>query len=248
MRKTIGMLALGAIVMSTPASRAAAQGDSVKKASAQGDSTKKGSGMSGMAGMKGMNPDPDKKIVGTGVPAGFMGRTDSSRFGKGDIQAVRYTNKKGRWEIKTGPAHIVYSDKDTKSGVYAVSATIEQLEKPAHPEAFGLFVGGQNLDTDQQKYTYLLVRGDGKYLIRVRDGKDVNTITEWTASPAVPKANRAGKATYKLKIHMAPDTAHFYVNGKMVQAVPKSQISADGIAGLRVNHNLHVVASPVEVK
>jgi hypothetical protein len=36
------------------------------------------------------------------------------------------------------------------------------------------------------------------------------------------------------------------VNGKLVAAVPRSQLQTDGIYGLRVNHNLHVLASPVK--
>ena len=46
-------------------------------------------------------------------------------------------------------------------------------------------------------------------------------------------------------IHVAPDTVHFMVNGKLVKALAKSELmgaKTDGQAGIRINHNtdLHV--------
>jgi hypothetical protein len=38
------------------------------------------------------------------------------------------------------------------------------------------------------------------------------------------------------------------VNGKQVASVSKVGLPTDGIAGLRINHNLHVRISPVSVK
>ena len=49
-----------------------------------------------------------------------------------------------------------------------------------------------------------------------------------------------------MTVHVAPDTVHFIVNGNLVTAVPKSKFPTDGIAGLRVNHNLHVSVTPID--
>lgn len=199
--------------------------------------------------MAGMSHDADKGATGaTGIPAGMMARADSSRMGVGDLSKVKYTKNGANWEITTGPAHIVYSPTNTASGSYTASATITQLAAPAHPEAFGIFIGGQDLDKATQKYTYFIVRGTGEYMIRVRDGAGTKDVVGWKASDAVPKADASGKATYNLSVHMAPDTAHFYVNSKLVAAVPKADIPTDGIAGLRVNHNLHVSTSGINIK
>ncbi len=190
--------------------------------------------------------DPDAPANGSGVPAGYIGMTD---LPNASIADAKYTiGPDGRWEVQTGPAHIVYATKDTASGVYAVSTTIEQLEKPRHPEAYGLFFGGGDLeDRAAQRYTYFLVRGTGEYLIKTRAGDKTSNVVAWTASPDVPKEDASGKATYALKVHIAPDTVHFFVNGKLVAAVPKQGLSTDGVAGLRINHNLHVAVEPVRI-
>ncbi len=189
--------------------------------------------------------DKDKATGGGGVPAGFMGRTDRETA---KIADAKYVAKGTKWEITTGPAHIVYAAKNTATGGYAVTSTIEQLEAPAHPEAYGIFFGGKDLDQPTQTYTYFEVRGTGEYLIKVREGDKTRTVTNWTASNDVPKADAAGKGSYKLTVHFAPDVAHFYVNDKLVATVPKKDITSEGIYGLRVNHNLHVAVTPVEKK
>ncbi|HEU4563034.1 MAG TPA: hypothetical protein VFS05_00240 [Gemmatimonadaceae bacterium] len=194
---------------------------------------------------KGMEADADQSHTGSGVPTGYVALTDGADK---NITDAKYTVAGGRWEVQTGPAHIIYASKDSASGVYAASASFQQLEKPRHPEAYGIIFGGQHLDDRAaQRYGYFLVRGTGEYLIKARDGDHTTTVVDWKASPDVPKQDASGKAAYDLKVHVAPDTVHFFVNGKLVNAVPKSKLSTDGIAGLRINHNLHVSVTPVTV-
>jgi hypothetical protein len=189
--------------------------------------------------------DPDVAQNGSGVPAGYVALTDKA---SADVSGASYTTSDGSWEVKTGPAHIVYAPGDSASGVYAVSTTIEQLEKPAHPEAYGVFFGGHNLDDrSAQRYGYFIVRGTGEYLIKVRQGDSTTTVAPWTASPNVPKEDASGKASYDIKVHFAPDTAHFLVNGKLVTAVAKKDLPSEGVAGLRINHNLHLNVQPVSI-
>ena len=59
---------------------------------------------------------------------------------------------------------------DKPSGAYETHATFTQMEPAAHPEAYGLFIGGANLEAATQKYTYFIVRQDGKYMIKRRNG------------------------------------------------------------------------------
>lgn len=194
---------------------------------------------------KAMAADSDQSHAGSGVPAGYVGVTDAADK---DIANAKYTTGGGRWEVQTGPAHIVFAAKDSASGVYAASASFQQLEKPKHPEAYGIIFGGQHLDNRAtQQYGYFLVRGTGEYLIKARDGDHTTPVVNWKASPDVPKEDASGKASYDLKVHVAPDTVHFFVNGKLVDAVPKSKLPTNGIAGLRINHNLHVSVTPVTV-
>jgi hypothetical protein len=193
--------------------------------------------------------DPDNQTGGSGVPAGYVGQVDPPRGSRpaANIADAKYVANGNRWEITTGPAHIVYAAKDSASGTYTATASFEQLEAPQHPEAFGLFIGGQNLDQPSQRYTYFIVRGTGEYLVRVRDGAETRDVLDWRAAPSVPKADGSGKASYKLTAQVGADSVRFLVNDTAVASVAKSAVPTDGVVGLRVNHNLHVMAEPVVV-
>lgn len=179
------------------------------------------------------------------VPAGYMAVPDR---GNSDMSKAVYTASGSNWEVTTGPAHILYAAKDTASGMYAAQATIQQLGKPTHPEAYGLFIGGSNLaDTAQRTYTYFVVRGTGEYLVKVMKGSKTTTIVDWKASADIPKEDADGKASYALKIHVAGPVMHLYVNGKMIAEVPTTGAPTNGVAGLRINHNLHLMVTPLSI-
>ena len=189
--------------------------------------------------------DPDRATGGGGVPTGFSGRTDRAST---NIADAKYVNRgTDRWEVTTGPAHIMWSAADSARGNFTAATTIEQLSAPAHAEAFGLFVGGQQLDQPDQRYTYLVVRGTGEYLVTVREGGATRAVVPWTANAAVPKQDGSGKATYRLAIQAAADSVRFLVNGTRVASVARSAVPVDGVAGLRINHNLHVQADRVRI-
>jgi hypothetical protein len=193
----------------------------------------------------GSESDPDRVAGGGSLPQGFVARTDRADAKIGD---ARYVASGDAWEVTTGPAHIVYSPTVMGNGSYSASATIDQLETPAHPEAYGIFIGGRDLDKPTQAYTYLLVRGTGELAIKVREGDKTRDVIKWIASADVPKADASGKASYALTAQVTNDALKFSVNGKQVASVSKAGLPVDGIAGLRINHNLHVKATPVSIK
>lgn len=190
--------------------------------------------------------DPDRAAATQGtVPAGYRARTDRAAQ---QISQVSYAaGENGAMEITTGPAHVLWRDADTVSGPFTARATVEQLAAPSHAEAFGLIVGGRDLEADGQRYTYFLVRGDGRYMINVREGATVRPLVAWTESASVPKQDAQGVARYDLQVQGTADSLVFSVNGKRAGAVARAGLPADGIVGLRVNHNLRVRATPVTV-
>ncbi len=46
--------------------------------------------------------------------------------------------------------------------------------------AYGLFVGGQDLEGDDQKYLYFLIRRSGEFLIKTRAGDETSVVHPWT--------------------------------------------------------------------
>lgn len=188
--------------------------------------------------------DPDRNAGGGAMPSGYTARTDRP---DADISGAKYVSGGNEWEVTTGPAHIIYNAEDVGNGNFTASATIQQLESPTHPEAYGIFVGGRDLDKDSQAYTYFLVRGTGDVAIKAREGGSPRDVIKWTPSADVPKADGSGKARYDLVVRVTDDAVKFNVNGKQVASVSKAGLPVDGIVGLRINHNLHVKVTPVSV-
>ena len=58
----------------------------------------------------------------------------------------------------------------------------------------------------------------------------------------------AGKATNALTVEVGADKVRFLVNGTEVASQPRSQVDTNGIAGLRINHNLNVQVEGFGVK
>lgn len=183
----------------------------------------------------------------TGIPAGFQGLTDSEEQ---TLDQVSYRADGDRWVVRTGPAHIVHAQRDSAAGQYTVRARFEQMEAPQHPEAFGIIFGGRNLqDRASQQYSYFLVRGTGHYSVRVREGAAApRAVVNWTASEAVPRQGEDGRATYDLAVRVATDSVRFLVNERQVGAVARRAVPTEGIAGLRINHNLHLTTGPVRLE
>ncbi len=189
--------------------------------------------------------DMDKMQASGSLPAGWSIRLDS---GATKPDGVSVMPMGGGIHFKTGPAGIYYRAADAKTGVYEVRAAFSQMEPSAHPEAYGIFIGGANLAAATQKYTYFLVRQDGKFMISRRDGAKVTPVMPWTDNAAVKKTDASVKGTNVLSIVVAADKVRFLVNNTEVSAQPAAGVDGAGIAGLRVNHNLNVHVDGFGVK
>jgi len=189
--------------------------------------------------------DMDKMQASGSLPAGWSIRLDS---GATKPDGVSVMPMGGGLHFKTGPAGIYYRAADAKTGVYEVRAAFSQMEPSAHPEAYGIFIGGANLAAATQKYTYFLVRQDGKFMIARRDGAKVTPVMPWTDNAAVKKTDASVKGTNVLSIVVAADKVRFLVNNTEVSAQPAAGVDGAGIAGLRVNHNLNVHVDGFGVK
>jgi hypothetical protein len=179
--------------------------------------------------------DPTKKVAGGALPAGWMGRTDRATD---KLTDAKFVEMGSGYHVTSGPAAIYWNPKTVTSGPFVASTTMTQTKAPTHPEAYGIFFGGKDLDTPTQEYAYFIIRGDGKFMVNHRAGAEVHKVVPWTDNPAINKADASGKATNKLTVDASkPDSVRLLVNDKQVHALA---IKASGLVGLRVNHNLDV--------
>ncbi len=145
--------------------------------------------------------------------------------------------------VQTGPAGIAWRPDDVVSaGDMNVQATFEQFDAPiGYREAFGVFVGGIDLEGPDQEYTYLLVRTTGDVLVKRRIGEITETILDWTPHPSVRAVEAEGdRPVNTLGIDVFDGRVHFSVNGDVVHVEPLARVRPYGIAGVRVNHRLDV--------
>lgn len=198
-----------------------------------------------MAQQHAATADHDNMQGGGSLPAGWSVRLDS---GSAKPDGVSVVPMGAGIHFKSGPAGIYWRAADTKSGAYQVQATFNQVEPAAHPEAYGLFVGGANLAAAGQKYTYFLVRQDGKFMISRRDGAKVTPVVPWTDHASVKKTDAGTKGVNQLTIAVAADKVRFLINGTEVNAQPLASVDGAGIAGMRINHNLNVHVDGFGVK
>lgn len=198
-----------------------------------------------------MEKDPTVKVKGAALPAGWTLRLDDKdqqRYTKDD---TRFVAMGPGYHVTSGPAAVYYNPGDVATGAFTVSASFRQTKAPRHPEGYGLFIGGSQIEAPGQQYFYFLVRGDGKYFVAHRAGSDVHKIVEWTESPAVAKQDGAGVATNAVSVQVTADSLFLSVNGQRVHSFARSQLpgsGTDGQVGLRVNHNLDVHVADFAIK
>ena len=181
--------------------------------------------------------DPDRAVKGSGLPAGWQARFDNA----GATTAhVKFVAAGQGYRVTSGPAGIFYQPARTGSGPLNVKVVFSQLKAAEHPEAYGLLIGGSDLQGPNQKYTYFLLRQDGMFLIKRRAGAATPTVKNWTAHAAIKQPSTPWTMTNELAVTTDQQKAHFWINSVEVASVPLSEIDASGVAGVRINHNLDV--------
>lgn len=174
------------------------------------------------------------------LPEGWSGRAD-----RGELAGLKVAAMGPGLHLSPGAAGIVYRASDKSAGKFHTLATFTQTKAPSHPEAYGIFFSGKDLDGEKQSYVYFLIRGDGKYSVKKRDGAAATTAVDWTDHAALQKQDAAGKATNNIEIDASGPKVVFKVNGKSVYEMEMADRA--GMVGLRLNHGLDVHIAGFEV-
>jgi hypothetical protein len=180
-------------------------------------------------------------------PAGWEVRVDRANA---DPAEIKFVVMEPGWHITTGPAAIFYDPSQTASGQYRVEAEIFLFDPgQRHREAYGVFIGGNDLAGESQAYLYFLIRNDGNYLIKRRQGSETPTITPWTPHPAIVKYDGSSETAKNIvAIDVGAERVEFSLNGEQVASLPRSGLDVEGVVGLRVNHSLNVHVSKLNIE
>lgn len=199
--------------------------------------------------------DADRSVAGGGITVdGWKGKVDA-RAAKGgkSVKDSKFAKNGEMFDLKIGPAAIYWNETGSASGNYEVKATFtENAHNPNHPHSYGVFLGGSDLETDDQAFAYCIVYANGTYSAKYFHGANVVTIADRVASPAIKKANDAGKATNEIGWRVSGGKASCLINGTAVQTWDAAELvgadklkSLDGNYGVRVSHNLDLTMTPL---
>lgn len=139
-------------------------------------------------------------------------------------------------------AAVYWNPANAPTGNYTLKGTFKLMKPSGHANYYGLVFGGSNLEGPTQAYTYFLVAQDGNWLIKKRDGDTAtSSVAPKTPNDAVKKPGEDGTSVNALEVRVVGDKVDFVVNGTVVHSMPKANLKTDGIAGIRVNHQLEVM-------
>lgn len=145
--------------------------------------------------------------------------------------------------IETGPHTILWpSGQQELAPPYTVRATFEKRRGRLH-EGYGVLFGGSGLEGPEQGqvYSYFLVRGDGSFLVKRRQGAETPVVRDWTQHPSIRRdVDETGRPN-QLEVAVSDTVAVFRVNGAEVARVPTAELSVRGVAGVRGAHECLLV-------
>lgn len=210
----------------------------------------------GVAEVHSQQPDPQNPVPeNMTVPEGWEVRLDNPDEDvvigdDSESSDIYFVNMKPGWHITTGPRAIFWHPAGNAEGTYRTHTKIHLFDPQGRNEAFGLFLGGQNLKEENQTYTYFLLRNNGEYLIKKRMGNDTEVVKDWTKTTAMKVYDETTESSVPntLSVEVAEEEVRFFVNGEQVDTMPKDGLDTEGFVGLRVNHrlNLHIEDFGVE--
>ncbi|MEO7043449.1 MAG: hypothetical protein ABI035_14395 [Gemmatimonadaceae bacterium] len=205
--------------------------------------------------------EESRSVAGGGISIpGWTGKIDASAAKRGStIKDAKLSKDGAALHVTTGPAVAYWNPSDKASGDYTVSATFTEpkyMSLNDHPHPYGVFIGGNDMGTDQQTYLYCAAYGNGSFIVR---GFGPNAFQmngrEGASNAAVHKApGKDQPVTQMIAMSVKGDKVSCSINGTEVASYPKSEIvgsgklkSTDGVYGIRFAHNTEGMVTDLKV-
>jgi hypothetical protein len=207
------------------------------------------------AGIQGQSEQTRSAAMGGIHVDGWMGSIDKNEAANGMMLTdASLTMDGNRLHVTTGPATNYWNPANTASGDYTVSATFTEpqyMNLNSHPHPYGIFIGGQNMGTDQQNLVYCAAYGNGNFIVRGFNPEPFQLNgRRGEASDAVHKAAGPGEpVTQEIAMSVGGGKLTCSVNGTVVgsyeltAAMEAGLKSTDGVYGVRFGHNTEALVS-----
>ena len=204
--------------------------------------------------------DAARAVAGGGISvAGWTGKIDANEAAAGQkLENAKLAKVGDALEVTTGPAVAYWNPANTASGDYTVKATFTESEYMSlnnHPHPYGIFVGGSDLGTDDQRYLYCAAYGNGSFIVRGFGPAPFQLNGRREAHDAVNKAAGKGESvTQEIAVSVKGDNVECAINGTVVGTYPKANVvgdgklkSTDGVYGIRFGHNTSAKVTGLEM-
>jgi hypothetical protein len=169
--------------------------------------------------------------------------------GASEDQLEMFVSMPPGWHVTSGPAAIYWDPAHEASGSYRVEMEVFLFDPGERREAFGIFIGGRDLNGPDQAYAYFLIRNGGQFIVKERAGADAPTVEPWTSHEAILSYADRGEDTSVLNVlavEVDGDALRFLVNDREVWSGSTHDLPVDGVYGFRVNHGLNLHVSRLE--
>jgi hypothetical protein len=215
-------------------------------------------------GQRAMNPaDAARKVPGGGVlVAGWKGKIDAAEAGRGSVlNDSKFEGSGGNFTIASGPATIYYNPADAATSDYTVSATFTEpayMSAMSHSHSYGLFIGGNDLESETPTLLYCTPYGDGNFIVRAFPttfAPPGAAGRRKTPHDAIKKAAAKGDpVSQDVSMSVKGSQVTCSINGTEVARYTKDDLigegklkSVQGVPGIRVAHNVDVKVTNYKV-
>lgn len=195
--------------------------------------------------------DASRAVANGGIAvAGWKGQIDPKEAAAGGTLAQSKLTKEGDvLHVVTGPALAYWNPSMTASGNYTVKATFKEpqyMNLMGHPHPYGIFIGGNDMGTENQSYLYCAAYGNGNFIVR-GFGPAAFALNGGRGEAGASVNKAAGKGepvTQEIAVSVKGDKIDCAINGTVVGSYDKATAvgagklkSTDGVYGIRFAHN-----------